>query len=163
MHSSGSPTRDPPVLTPTLVLSVKACWQSPWCDGHSDRLGCDLCIGAELYGRCRHLCRRLDWSPRLVRGPCSTSDHQDQTDTFIIISSNLNRDHGKVIHGAWGLIVNIALVRSHSFFYTTDFFSLPPSPWKSICRTLWWNCAELSIQQPCKISSSFDGGISGDL
>ena len=130
--SLGPLLRDMLDIEPTLVLSLRARWQSPRCDGNLDRLRRDLRIGAELYCRCRLLRRRLDWSPRLDQGPLSTSNHQDRTDTFIIINSNLDRDHGKVVHGAPGLNINIALVRSHSIFCTTDLFSLPPPPRESI-------------------------------
>ena len=99
-HRSKTPSlgpllRDMPDLTPTLVLSLRACRQSPRCDGNSDRLRRDLRVGTELCCRCRHLRRRLDWSPRLDRGLRSVPDRQDRTDTFIVIISDLYQDHEK--------------------------------------------------------------------
>ena len=66
--------------------------------------------------RCRHLRRRLDWSPWLDRGPCSISDRHVRTGAFFNINSDLYHDHRGVIHGARGLNVNIALGRPCCFY-----------------------------------------------
>lgn len=49
------------------------------------------------------------------------------------------------------------------FFWTANLCPPPPPHQVSFQRLLQWNCAELSLQQPWKISSSSDGGISGNL
>ena len=65
--------------------------------------------------RCRHLRRRLDWSPWLGWVPCSISDRHVRMRAFININSDLYQDHGGIIHGARGLNVNIALERPCCF------------------------------------------------
>ena len=99
IHSLGPPTRDLPVLTPTMVLSLRVSlcdrqWINDWFVDQLQR---------------RRLHCRLDWSPRLGRGPGSSSDRQDRKYVLVIINSDLYQDHGGIIYGAQGLNVNIAL------------------------------------------------------
>ena len=65
--------------------------------------------------------------------------------------------------GARGLDINIALARPRRIARTTGLFAPPPLPRASFRRSLRWDCAELSLRQPCKFSSRSDGGLPGDL
>jgi hypothetical protein len=97
--------RDPPVLTPTLVLSLRV----PLCD----RQWIDGSLADQL--RRRHIHRRLDWTPWFDRGLRSASDHHDRMRAFININSDLYQDRGGIIHIARGLNFNIVLGRPCCF------------------------------------------------
>src|SRR3954469_24377642 len=106
MHSSGPPTRDPPVLTPTLVFSLRV----PLCDRQKDRwLACRSTATSASSSPTRLVTLvRPGIAPRIRitmfgRGPSSN------------INSDLYQDHGGIIHGARGLNVNIALKRPGCF------------------------------------------------
>src|SRR3954469_7678490 len=102
MHSLGPPTRDPPVLTPTLVLSLRV----PLYDRQKDRWLAYRSTATSASSSPARLVTLV--RPRIVphvritmfeRGPSSN------------INSDLYQDHGGIIHGARGLNVNIALKR----------------------------------------------------
>ena len=78
---------------------------------------------------------------------------------FININSNLYQDHGGIIHGARGLNFNIALGRPCCFLDNERVSATTAS--SSVVLTI--ASVELSLQQPGKISSSSDGGISDYL
>src|SRR3954469_2947959 len=92
--------------------------------------------------------------------PCS--DHHVRTRAFIINQlrslSRSRRNH------PW----SSGAQRQHCpqatvlFFWTANSYLLPAPPRVSLSRSLWWNCAELSLQQPWKILLSSDGAISGN-
>ena len=100
--------------------------------------------------RRRLLHHQLDWSPWLDRGLRPTSDHHVRMKAFINTNSDLYQDHGRVIHGARRLNVNIALRRPCCF------------SGQQTCirrhRLLRWNYAELILQQPCKNFVEFRWG-----
>src|SRR3954462_5851997 len=105
-HSSGPPTRDPPVLTPTLVLSLRV----PLCDRQKDRwLACGSTATSASSSPARLVTlvrQRIVPRVRITmfgRGPSSN------------INSDLYQDHGGIIHEARGLNVNIALKRPCCF------------------------------------------------
>ena len=122
-------------------------------------------INGSTAGRLRRrlLRHQLDWSPWLDRGLRPTSDRHVRMRAFININSDLYQDHAGVIHEAWGLNVNIALRRPCCFFgqqtcirrhrllecRLNDYFG-------GIMRNYVYN-------NPAEISSSSDGGISGNL
>ena len=122
-------------------------------------------INGSIAGQLRRrlLRHQLDWSPWLDRGLRPTSDRHVRMRAFINTNSDLYQDHGGVIHGARGLNVNIALrrpccfsgqqtcIRRHRLLECrlNDYFS-------GIMRNYVYN-------NPAKISSSSDGGISGNL
>src|SRR4051812_40339351 len=119
MHSSGPPTRDPPVLTPTLVLSLRV----PLCRRQKDRwLACRSTATLASSSPVRLVTLvRLRIAPRVRitmfgRGPSSN------------INSDLYQDHGGIIYGARGLNVNIALKRPCYFFWTANSYLPPPPP-----------------------------------
>ena len=102
----GPPTRDPPVLTPTLVLSLRV----PLCDRQKDRwLACRSTATSAPSSPARLVTLvRPRIAPRVRitmfgRGPSSN------------INSDLYQDHGGIIYGARGLNVNIALKRPCCF------------------------------------------------
>ena len=106
MHSSRPPTRAPPVLTPTLVLSLRV----PLCDRQKDRLLA-----------CRSTVTSASSSPvRLATLVRSRIAPHVRTTMFgrrpsSNINSDLYQDHGGIIYGARGLNVNIALKRPCCF------------------------------------------------
>ena len=105
-HSLGSPTRDMPVLTPTMVLSLRV----PLCGRQKDRwLVCRLTTTSTSSSPAR-------LAPWLNRGLCPASDHHIRTRASININSDPYHDHGEIILGGRGLNVNIALGRPRYFF-----------------------------------------------
>ena len=106
VHSSGPPTRDPPVLTPTLVLSLRV----PLCDRQKDRWLAGRSTATSTSSSPAQLVTlvRPGTVPRIQitmfgRGPSSN------------INSDLYQDHGGIIYGARGLNINIALKRPCCF------------------------------------------------
>ena len=111
-------------------------------------------IGERINGstagqlRRRLLRHQLDWSPWLDQGLRPTSDRHVRMKAFINTNSDLYQDHGGVIHGARGL--KHCPQATVLFFWTANLYLPPPPPRVSLKRLLWWNYAELSLQQPCK-------------
>ena len=140
MHCLGPPTRDPPVLTPTLVLSLRV----PLCDRRKDQwLDCRSTATSASSSPARLVTLVRSRTAPYLRSSCSDEGlHQHQLRSL----SRSWRSH------PW----SSGAQRQHCpqatvlFFWTANLYPPPPPPRVSLKRLLRWNYAELSLQQPCK-------------